>query len=122
MEDKLIGIPNKKEVTTQIHSIKRKVTESGRFIFDAEKNKSHHGDIFWGIAMASSFGERAVRRSIIIPGATGERIIIPPRIIPITSARSFIRTTRPRALMPMDISVLKRPDDLKKLHLKVMNS
>lgn len=118
LEEQIIAIPNKKEVKTQIHSIKRKVTESGRFIFDAEKNKKHHGDIFWAIAMASSLGERAVRKSIAIPSANKDRISVSPRIIPISTARSFGSVKYPKKKMPISVENLKRPEGIKELHLK----
>lgn len=120
LEEKMIALPNIKELKNQIHSIKRKVTETGRFIFDAEKNRSHHGDIFWSVAMASSLGSRPMRRSMLVPpGLDKGRIILPKRIIPIETARSFQRTRRPRARVPMDVSVLRSPDDLRRMHLKV---
>lgn len=117
LEEQLIGIPNKKEVKNQIHSIKRKVTESGRFIFDAEKNKDHHGDIFWSIAMASSLGERAVRSKITIPSSGGEdRIIQAPRVIPISMARSFTKINSPRIRMSLGVENIKAPESIRQLH------
>jgi len=119
LEEQMIALPNKKEVKNQIHSIKRKVTESGRFIFDAEKNRTHHGDIFWAIAMASSLGERAKRSSINIPGIGNQKIILPQKIIPIASARSFSKTPWPTTKMPVGIEGLKAPENISRLHLKV---
>jgi len=118
LEEQIIALPNRKDVKNQIHSIKRKVTESGRFIFDAEKNKSHHGDIFWSIAMASSLGERAKRRTLHIPFANKDRIIAPPRVIPISSARSFIKIALPRARMPIGVEHLKGPENIRNLHIR----
>jgi phage FluMu gp28-like protein len=116
LEEQLIAIPNKKDVKNQIHSIKRKVTESGRFIFDAEKNKEHHGDIFWSIAMASSLGERAVKSRISIPSTGEEKLITSPRIIPISMARSFTRVNLPKARMPLGAAGLRAPENIKLLH------
>jgi len=118
LEEQMIGIPNKKEVKTQIHSIKRKVTESGRFIFDAEKNKDHHGDIFWSIAMASSFGERAKRNIIHLPKGTGDKILTAPRVVPISLARSFPNPSRPKEKMLLGIGGLKAPEEIKSLHMR----
>ena len=118
LEEQIIAIPNKKEVKNQIHSIKRKVTESGRFIFDAEKNKDHHGDIFWSIAMASSFGERARKTQILLPSASEDRMVVTPRVIPIALARSFGRTNKPHQKMPIGVESLKAPENIKNLHLK----
>jgi len=118
LEEQMIALPNKKDVKNQIHSIKRKVTESGRFIFDAEKNSKHHGDIFWSIAMASSFGERARKRSIIIPASSGDRIITSPRIVSISAARSFPKVEKPKTKMPIGVDHLKSPQNILNLHFK----
>jgi phage FluMu gp28-like protein len=61
MESQTIAIPYNKKVVNQIHSIKRKVTEHGNFKFDVEKNKHHHGDVYWCIALASDLGKPPVR-------------------------------------------------------------
>lgn len=119
LEEQMMALPNKKDVKNQIHSIKRKVTESGRFIFDAEKNRNHHGDIFWSIAMASSYGERATRRMIMLPTESG-KIELSPRIVPISTARSFQKIPRPKMKMPMGVENLKTPDNIKNLHFKEM--
>jgi len=116
LEEQIIAIPNKKEVKNQIHSIKRKITESGKFIFDAEKNRSHHGDIFWAIAMGSSLGEKPVKRRIIVP-SLGRDIVTPrARIIPISAARTFGRVNRPKVKVMMDMSILKAPELVVKFH------
>ncbi len=52
MESQNIALPDDRSIRNQIHSIKRIVTEHGNLRFDAEKNKEHHGDVLWGIAMA----------------------------------------------------------------------
>lgn len=54
MEIQNLAVPDDREVKKQIHSIKRIVTDHGNLRFDAEKNKDHHGDIFWGMALAAS--------------------------------------------------------------------
>jgi len=119
LEESLMALPNRKDVKNQIHSIKRKVTESGRFIFDAEKNKNHHGDIYWSIAMASSFGERVMRSAIKIPNLGN--ITAAPKIVPISLARSFQKIAWPTARMPIGVGTLKVPQDILKLHKKIAN-
>jgi phage FluMu gp28-like protein len=52
MESQNLAIPDDREVKNQIHSIKRTVTDHGNLRFDAEENKSHHGDVLWGLALA----------------------------------------------------------------------
>jgi len=118
LEDQALALPNVKDVKNQIHSIKRKVTESGKFIFDAEKNRSHHGDKFWSIAMASSIGERPVKRSIIIPNIDSETGIARPRVVPISQARTFGKLVRSKAKLPMGVENLKSPVEINQFHLK----
>jgi len=118
LEDQLIAIPNLKDVKNQIHSIKRKVTDSGRFIFDAEKNRAHHGDIFWSIAMASSFGVRPIKQRIMIPNMGSGIEKAAPRVVPISQARLFAKTIRPKARMPMGVAGLKSPVEINQLHLR----
>jgi phage FluMu gp28-like protein len=55
MESQWLAIPDKRDFKSQFHSIKRMVTEHGNFKIDAEKNKDHHGDIFWAVAMATMY-------------------------------------------------------------------
>jgi len=117
LEEQTIAIPNKKNVKNQIHSIKRKVTESGRFIFDAEKNREHHGDIFWSIAMASSLGPRPYKSSIRLPKGT-QAYVPKARIIPISSARTFGKIVKPKMKVPIGVERLAKPEDITKLHLR----
>lgn len=117
LEESTIALPNKKEVKNQIHSIKRKVTESGRFMFDAEKNREHHGDVFWAIAMASSMGERPYRISLKIL-SKDTMPISTARIIPINRRRIFGKVVKPKLKFPMDIRKLQSPDYISALHLR----
>jgi len=116
LEESQIALPNKKDLKNQIHSIKRKVTETGRFIFDAEKNNAHHGDIFWSIAMASSLGPRPKRSSLVVPPGL-KHVTVAPKIIPISTARSFGTVIKPRPMFPMDISGLQMPTDISRIHM-----
>ena len=117
LEEMQIAFPDKKDVKNQIHSIKRKVTESGRFIFDAEKNSSHHGDVFWAIAMASSFGERPTRSTITLPGAKAENAF-KPKIVPISQNRIFGATVKPQLRMPTAAEMISAPPDISRLHYR----
>lgn len=116
LEDNQIAIPNIKALKNQIHSIKRKVTESGRFIFDSEKNRAHHGDKFWSVAMASSLGVRPSRRKIVIPTAPGKSINLPNKIVPIPQVRTFGKASFPRAQENFGLSGLPYPIDIEALH------
>lgn len=115
LENQAMAIPNRKDVKNQIHSIKRKVTEHGNFVFDAEKNKTHHGDIFWAVAMASSLGTKPYKRDLIVPALESVQPL-GPRIIPISQARSFGKVEKPLTKDVIDISILKRPETIMKLH------
>lgn len=45
-------IPLDRDLSYQIHSIKRMVTASKRLVFDTERNEKHHADKFWALALA----------------------------------------------------------------------
>ena len=57
MEKKGISLATKRQVLTQIHSIKRILLPGGLWRFDTEKNEKHHGDKFWGLLAASEVGK-----------------------------------------------------------------
>jgi phage FluMu gp28-like protein len=56
-------IPLDRDLAYQIHSIKRSFTASGLTKFDTERNQKHHGDRFWGWAMAVFFASKAISTS-----------------------------------------------------------
>jgi len=51
-ENEAVAIPRARELTAQIHSIKKTATEAGYARFDTEKNERHHADKFWALALA----------------------------------------------------------------------
>lgn len=53
MEEQNIVLPRCRKIRAQIHSIKQKYTAAGNTIFDAEKNRHHHADKMWAIALAT---------------------------------------------------------------------
>lgn len=55
-ENQIIAIPDDEQLKRQIGSIKKKVSTSGNVSYDAEKDKDHHGDKFWALALASYAG------------------------------------------------------------------
>jgi len=120
LEEQLIAIPNVKDLKNQIHSIKRKITEGGKFIFDAEKNRTHHGDKFWAMAMASSLGERPSKRNLIIPGLSSTIDAPSARIIPISTHRTFTQVLKPRFLVPKTVEMLRLPRTISTLHERRM--
>ena len=44
-------IPSDRDMSYQIHSIKRAITPSKNFIFDTDRNEKHHADKFWAWAL-----------------------------------------------------------------------
>ncbi len=59
-----ILIPNDRDLISQIVAIKRDVTATGAFRYSVERNEKHHGDKFWGLALADWALE--VKRSSVI--------------------------------------------------------
>ena len=51
-ENERVAIPRDRELTGQIHSIKKTPTEAGYARFDTERSERHHADKFWGLALA----------------------------------------------------------------------
>ena len=51
-ESEQVAIPRDRELTSQIHSIKKTPTEAGYARFDTEKNERHHADKFWSLTLA----------------------------------------------------------------------
>jgi phage FluMu gp28-like protein len=47
-----ILIGRRREAVSQIHSIRRSVTPSGRVAYDAERTAAGHADKFWSMALA----------------------------------------------------------------------
>jgi phage FluMu gp28-like protein len=62
-EQEAVSIPRDRELTGQIHSIKKMPTEAGYARFDTEKNERHHADKMWSLALAvHAAGQGNVRR------------------------------------------------------------
>jgi phage FluMu gp28-like protein len=53
MERGNIPIPSDRDLAYQIHSIKKTITAAKNARFDAERNKKHHADRFWALALAA---------------------------------------------------------------------
>jgi len=52
LQERNLVLPKDRSIIAQIHSIKQKITASGNAIFDAERNRRHHADKLWSIALA----------------------------------------------------------------------
>ncbi|GMB00911.1 terminase family protein [Pelosinus sp. IPA-1] len=59
-----ILIPNERDLISQIVAIKREVTSTGAFRYSVERNDQHHGDKFWGLALANHALDRGKRGNI----------------------------------------------------------
>jgi len=53
MQRGAVPIPIDRELSYQIHSIKKKVTASKNVTFDTAGNEQHHADKFWALALAT---------------------------------------------------------------------
>lgn len=62
-EEKNIVLPRERGIRAQIHSIKQRYTASGNTVFDAERNRHHHADKMWAIALAVN--EKKNRKTIV---------------------------------------------------------
>lgn len=47
-----IPLPLDRELSYQIHSIKKKISAAKNAVFDTERNEKHHADKFWALALA----------------------------------------------------------------------
>ena len=74
LQNKKLLIPLSKELARQIHSIKKNVTSAGDITYTVTKEKGHHGDKFWALALASMMGKNLKRTLSRIPIATGTRV------------------------------------------------
>jgi phage FluMu gp28-like protein len=59
MERGALALPLDRELSYQIHSIKRKTTAAKNAVFDTEANEKHHADQFWALALAAWAGREA---------------------------------------------------------------
>lgn len=56
MENRGLLLPLNKDIKSQFHSIKKRMTTLGKNRFDVDENAKHHADLFWGIVLGSSMG------------------------------------------------------------------
>jgi phage FluMu gp28-like protein len=52
MEERLLQIPDDRDLVDDIHSIKKLIGAGGRTKFDAVRTKEGHSDRFWALALA----------------------------------------------------------------------
>lgn len=78
IQEKKILLPVDRTIHRQFTSLKRKVSDSGNFVFDVDSNESHHADIFW----ASGLSLSAVNAGQIVtgmPATNASSIRVPSR-------------------------------------------
>jgi phage FluMu gp28-like protein len=51
-----LPIPLERDLVYQIHSVRRKITETKTQVFDVEATEKHHADKFWSLALAAWVG------------------------------------------------------------------
>jgi phage FluMu gp28-like protein len=51
-EERLVRIPDQREVRSDLNAVKRFVTPTGNVRFDAEHTEKGHADRFWALALA----------------------------------------------------------------------
>ena len=47
-----VPLPLERDLSYQIHSIKKKITAAKNAVFDTEGNEKHHADKYWALALA----------------------------------------------------------------------
>jgi phage FluMu gp28-like protein len=67
MEKGELPIPLHRDLAYQIHSIRKKVTDSKHTSFDTDGTETHHADMFWALALAVSAANQ--RRTVRMPHA-----------------------------------------------------
>jgi phage FluMu gp28-like protein len=61
-EDRLVRIPDNREVRADLNAVKRYVTPAGNVRFDAEHTDKGHADRFWALALALEAASQPVGR------------------------------------------------------------
>lgn len=94
MEDRSLAYPNDRDLIRQIHSIKRKVSESSLVKYEVapQDRRKHHGDKFWALALGSSAGEPAQMHKVTLVASQTGKPLGETRLIPSTDTRLFKKT------------------------------
>jgi len=59
-------LPNDRDISYQIHSIKRSVTSAKNMVFDTERNEKHHADKFWAWVLALAGANIKIKVPLIL--------------------------------------------------------
>jgi len=52
LQGERIALPKDRTLVAQIHSVRRRITAQGNIVFDAERTRAGHADMFWSCALA----------------------------------------------------------------------
>lgn len=88
--------PKDRSIITQIHSIKQKITASNNTIFDAERNRHHHADKFWSIALACK--EKRNARAIV-PTEVNVRVLGEDKKLLVAERKKLVVPEPPKSLV-----------------------
>jgi phage FluMu gp28-like protein len=62
-----VPLPLDRDVSYQIHSIRKKVTAANNAVFDVDANEKHHADIYWAWALAVWAGKQDGQTNAVMP-------------------------------------------------------
>jgi len=59
-----VPIPLERELSYQIHSIKKMISAGKHSVFDTTGNEKHHADKYWGLALAVYAAKGGPKREV----------------------------------------------------------
>jgi len=69
-EERLVRIPDQREIRADLNAVKRSVTPSGNVRYDAERTEHGHADRFWALALALEAAASTPAVRFVEAGAT----------------------------------------------------
>ncbi len=69
-EERLVRIPDQRDVRADLNAVKRSVTASGNVRYDAERTEHGHADRFWALALALEAAASTPAARFVDAGAT----------------------------------------------------
>ncbi len=73
-EERLVRIPEEREIRADLNAVKRYVTPAGNVRFDAERTERGHADRFWALALALEAASQPVSRLVDAGAVVGRPI------------------------------------------------
>ncbi len=74
-EERLVRIPDEREIRADLNAVKRYVTPAGNVRFDAERTERGHADRFWALALALEAASQPVSRLVDAGAVVGRPIV-----------------------------------------------